>query len=68
MNHEIILQNIYNDKKLTFLLKQNPKEKQKIHVSLHICIFIHATRNYKQTNNNCTQHDDHSFVHAKAKV
>ena len=34
-----------NDKKLTFLLKRNPKEKQKIHASLHICIFIHAMRN-----------------------
>ena len=39
---------IFNDKKVTFLLKWNPKEKQKIDVSLHICIFIHATRNNKQ--------------------
>ena len=48
MNYKTtILQNIQRQKSY-FPPEAKPKEKQKIHVSLHICIFIHATRNYKQ--------------------
>ena len=48
------------------------KKNKKIHVSLHICIFIHATRNYKQTtiaHNTTTTPSppDHHLLYAKAK-
>ena len=36
-------------KNLLSTWSETRKKNKKIHVSLHICIFIHATRNYKQT-------------------
>mmetsp|Transcript_45234 Transcript_45234/g.74020 ORF Transcript_45234/g.74020 Transcript_45234/m.74020 type:complete len:86 (-) Transcript_45234:1961-2218(-) len=60
MNHEIILQNIQRQK-LTFHLKRNPKEKQK-NTRVIAYLYFHSRNAQLQTNNNCTQHDDHSFA------